>query len=75
MKSKTADSTIAGLKSILEEGGQYPRTIFADKGGEIKNRKMRLFLEENNIKLIFAENQIHAPFIERFNQTLVNSIY
>lgn len=75
LKSKTADCTLEGFKSILADAVTPPKTICSDRGSEIKNKKFSAFCNQNNIKLISSDTFIHAPYIERFNQTQKRLIY
>lgn len=70
LKSKKADELIIAFQDILNEAVQKPKTILADKGTEFKNIKFKQLCNENNIKLIFAENEVHGAIVERFNRTL-----
>lgn len=70
LKTKSANEVIVAFKSILTEAKIPPKTIFADKGSEIKNTKFKKLCRENNIKLMHAENEVHGAVVERFNRSL-----
>ena len=73
--TKRSDEILNAFKSILDEAGEYPKTILSDKGAEIKNRKFAKFCKDNGIKQIFPENEVHAAVVERFNKTLQIIMY
>lgn len=75
LKSKHATEILSQFKSILSESKQPPQSVFSDKGSEIKNKTFMKFCEENNIKVMHAENEVHGPHVERFNRTFQSLIY
>ena len=70
LRTKSADETLAAIKSILQEAGKFPKTILSDKGSELRNSKVQDFYRKNEIKQIYNENSIHAPFVERLVYSL-----
>ena len=48
---------------------------FLSLGSEFKSKSFRELCEQRNIKQIYASNEIHAPYVERFNRTIQNIIY
>lgn len=75
IKNKTAQSFMAGFKSIMQQAKTFPRRILADKGAELKNRIFHQYCRENGIHVIHANNLTHAPFVERFNRTLKSLMF
>ena len=75
MRTKTADETLSSLKSILQEAKKMPKSIAADRGSEIKNRKVAEFCGNNNIKLIFCDTYKSAAIVERFQLSIQRRIY
>lgn len=71
MKDKTASEALQAFKAIIERMGK-PKQIYADSGKEWQG-VFGKFLEEQGIEAIFVTT--HAPFIERFNQTLKNMLH
>lgn len=71
MKDKTASEALQAFKAIIERMGK-PKQIYADSGKEWQG-VFGKFLEEEGINAIFVTT--HAPFIERFNQTLKNMLH
>ena len=75
LKNKTAKTFMEGFESIMKRAKKFPSRILADKGAEIKNKLFQAYCKNNNILLLHSNNFVHAPFVERFNQTLKNLMF
>ena len=73
--NKSAASFMEGFISIMKRAKTFPRRILSDRGAEIKNKIFQAYCNKNNIHLIYSNNLIHAPYIERFNRTLKNLMF
>lgn len=71
IRNKTPSEVLKGFLLITERMGK-PDQIYADSGSEWKGAFLK-HVQDNDIKLITVLT--HAPFVERFNQTLKNMIY
>ena len=49
--------------------------IWVDKGSKFHNRSMKSCLQDNNIEMHFAYNEVKSVVAERFTRTLKNQIY
>ena len=72
LKKKTGEETAQALKIVLRQLG-VPKTIYSDAGSEFRNKHVEKILDEHKIHLEIASN--HAPFVERFNQTLKHRLF
>lgn len=75
LRSKNATEVLESIKSMITEMGDKPESIFCDKGTELKNDKVRNYLEQNNIKLFHPSSEVKAGIVERVNRTIKNLIY
>ena len=75
MRNKTAESTLAAFKTVLQKAVTYPESVYSDRGSEIKNKRFFAFCRQNNIKVMFADTSVHAAYVERFNRTLKTLLY
>jgi len=76
LKSKTADEIVRGLTLIFEDSGRKCTCLQSDKGKEFKNRKVKAFLEKENVRFFTADNpDIKALIVERFNRTLKTKMW
>ncbi|RWS18333.1 hypothetical protein B4U80_06209, partial [Leptotrombidium deliense] len=74
LKSKTPESVINALKSILNN--RKPENIQSDKGREFVNNKTKRFFRQNHINHYVAENEdIKCAVVERFNRTLKTKLF
>ena len=70
LKNKTASVFLNGFKAIIKKAKRPPQKILADRGTEIKNKLFKDYCRRNNVTLLHSDNFVHAPFVERFNQSL-----
>lgn len=71
IKNKTAGEALGAFKKIIRRMGK-PKQIYADQGSEWMG-VFGKYLDDENINSIFVTT--HAPFVERFNQTLKNLLH
>lgn len=71
IKTKGATDTLEAFKKIISRMGK-PKQIYSDDGKEWKG-EFGKYLEDEKIKHIAVLT--HAPFVERFNQTLKNMLF
>lgn len=74
-KDKKAGTVLKAFKSILQQFGQYPVTLVADRGAELRNREFISFCKLNKINFFHNFTSVHAAYVERFNRTFQNLIY
>lgn len=75
LKRKTAEATLNGIMQIFNQMTQLPETILFDKGKEFTNRRVTMFLQSKNIRVIHPMSEIKAGVAERFNKTIQHRIY
>jgi Integrase core domain/Chromo (CHRromatin Organisation MOdifier) domain len=75
MTNKSAMTSLAVIKEIVNEVVPPIKTIFFDRGTEFKNQFVRAFLTEKNIKIIHPSSETKAAIAERFNRTIQDLIY
>ena len=75
LKNKTASVFLNGFKAIIKKAKRPPRKILADRGTEIKNKLFKDYCHHNNVTLLHSDNFVHAPFVERFNQSLKSLMF
>jgi hypothetical protein len=75
LKNKSADSSLAALKELINEIKPQVKTILFDAGTEFKNKKVHSYLNEKNIKIIHPFSETKAAVAERFNRTIQDLIY
>lgn len=73
--SKASAHMIPAMRSILDEMGQLPEQILADRGSEMKSAAMRRLLREKNITLMHPSSEVKAGIIERSNQSTQSLLY
>ena len=71
LKNKKADTVLEEMKMVLNEFG-IPSTIYSDMGSEFINKKFQKLMKDK--KILFIPAKLHAPVIERFNQTIKTRI-
>ena len=74
-KDKTTDEVLNAFKVILTEAKTLPLTLVSDRGKEMTNKKFLEFCRKNKINFFHNYTSVHAPLVERFNQTFQNKIY
>lgn len=75
LKSKSANSSLAAIKDLVDEIHPPIRTILFDRGTEFKNKKVQAYLKQKNIKIIHPFSEKKAAIAERFNRSLQDLIY
>jgi len=75
MKRKTAENSLAAIKSVVEEATPPIRGVFFDRGSEFKNKLVHAYLKEKNITMFHPFSEIKAPHVERFNRTIQSLMY
>lgn len=80
IKSKGANDALDGIKAILhkmetEDPFLLPKSIYADQGGELKNRVLDAYLQSKNIRIYYAVSDVKAAIVERWNKTLQELVY
>lgn len=73
--SKDSKHVVPAMRSILDEMGQRPEQILADRGSEMKSAAMRRLLQQENITLMHPSSEVKAGIIERCNQSIQSLIY
>lgn len=74
-KDKTSNEILMAFKSILSEAEKLPLTLVSDRGKEMTNKKFTEFCRKNNINYFHNYTSVHAPMVERFNQTFQKKLY
>lgn len=74
-KDKKSSTILSAFKSVLNDFGQYPVTLVADRGAEMRNREFISFCQSNKIRFFHNFTSVHAAYVERFNRTIQNLIY
>lgn len=75
LKKKTSDEVISKLDLIFNSLIKLPEKILADRGSELKNKKMQKFLREKNVKMIHTKSEIKAGVVERLNRSIENILF
>ena len=75
MKDKRGITITNAFQKILDESNRKPNKIWVDKGSEVYNRLMKLWLENNDTEIYSTHNEGEAVVAERFIGTLKNKIY
>ena len=73
IKFKSATAVKDALESILKNA--TPKKIWADKGTEFYNQKVRQLLNKHNIQLYSTENEEKCSVIERWNRTIKTQLW
>ena len=75
MKSKTGEETLKAIKSIFSKLKTLPLKIFADKGREFYNKKVRRYLRSKRILLYSTENETKSSIVERFIRSFKSRLF
>jgi transposase InsO family protein len=75
LKNKTADTVTNALKEIMKKSKTEPAFLWADRGGEFYNDKLKSFLQEKGITLYSTYSESKVVVAERFIRTLKNWIW
>ena len=70
LKDKIGITITNGFQKILDESNCKPNKISVDKGKEFWNRSVKLWLQENDIKMHSTYNEGKSGIFERFIRTL-----
>ena len=63
------------FQNFLNESGRKPNKIWVNKGSDIYNRSMKLWLQNNNIEMYLKHKEGKSAVAERFIRILKNKIY
>lgn len=74
-KDKTSNEVLNAFKSILSEAEKIPHTLVSDRGKEMTNKIFLDFCRKNKIIYFHNYTSVHAPLVERFNQTFQKKLY
>jgi hypothetical protein len=71
-KTRRAEDTCAAIESILDElGEESVKSIFCDRGTELKNRQvLAMMARRGQIRMWHPNSEKKASVVERFNKTL-----
>jgi transposase InsO family protein len=75
LKDKKGETVTAALKQIIAESGRKPDHLWVDEGGEFYNKKMKAYLENNNINMYSTYSENKSAVVERFNRTLKTNMW
>lgn len=68
LKNKSADSSLAAIRELVDEIKPPIQTILFDAGTEFKNKKVHSYLKEKNIEILHPFSEKKAATAERFNR-------
>jgi hypothetical protein len=66
LKTRTPEELIENLKKMFKIGLKPKKSYFVDLAGEFKSRKLKKFLQENNVELWFSQNEVKSSLSERY---------
>ena len=75
LKDKKETTITNDFQKILDESNHKLRKIWVDKGSKFYHRSMKLFLENNNIKIYSKHSEWKSVIAYRCIITLKNKIY
>lgn len=75
LRNKSGNAVAAALDYIFGEMQSLPKSIFCDRGTELKNDHVKALLRRNNVTLMHPNSEIKAGIVERANRSLQNLIY
>ena len=73
LKRKSGDAVKSALKTIFVKN--TPSKIWADKGTEFYNKKVKNLLKKHNIEIYSTENAEKCSVIERWNRTIKTQLW
>ena len=73
LKTKSGDSVKSALETIFIK--HKPHKIWADKGSEFYNIKVKKLLSKHNIEIYSTENEEKCSVIERRNRTIKTDLW
>lgn len=62
LKTKEGLEVVEAMREIFTEMRTLPKTVFADKGKELKNQYMQNFLREKNVRLMHPNSEVCMHF-------------
>ncbi|KAJ8307844.1 hypothetical protein KUTeg_014627 [Tegillarca granosa] len=74
MMQKKGVETVKALEKLFA-GGRKPKLLRVDKGSEFKNKRVKEYLKEQSVHLIFTQNETKSNFAERSIQNIKNRLY
>lgn len=74
-RNKTALQVLEAIKNMFEEMGEKPKSVFCDRGSELKNVHFQRYLQQEGIRLLHPFSEQKAAHVERVNRSLQNLIY
>ena len=72
LKDKKGITITNAFQKILDESNRKLNKIWLDKGNDVCNRSMKLWLQDNNIEMYSIHNGGKSVIAERFVRTLGN---
>ena len=75
LKTKRTPEILAGIQSVLNHFGEYPKRIVTDRGTEFINRQVQAFFKENNISYYNPSGEHKAALAERANRSIEDIIF
>ena len=72
LKDKKGITITNAFQKILDESNRKLNKIWLDKGSDVCNRSMKLWLQDNNIEMYSIHNEGKSVIAERFIRTLRN---
>ena len=73
LKTKSGDSVKSALEKIFTKN--TPSKIWADKGTEFYNTKVKALLKKHNIEIYSTENEEKCSVVERWNRTIKTQLW
>ena len=64
-KDQKCVSIVNALQKILDDSKRKPNKSWVDKGSEFYNGSMKLWLQDNNIKIYLTDNEEKSVVAER----------
>ena len=74
LKDEKGITITNAFQNILDESNCKLNKIWADKGSELYNRSMKLWLQNSNIEMYSTHNEGKSVVPERFIKTLLEFI-
>ena len=74
MKTLSGKEMVEVMRNILNETTENPDIIRSDQGSEYRNRELKHFLSERNIKHVFTYYETKANYAERVIKTIKSKI-
>ena len=74
-KDKKCVSIVNALQKILDDSKRKPNKTWVEKGSKFYNGSMKLWLQDNNIKIYLTDNEEKSVVAERLIWIIKNKIY